>query len=98
MSGISIWVIAAVALVVIIAVVILTKRRNTGPEPTLDPPYNQKKFPDPTAGDPQVVHEADPGDVRYPDGPDNIRNPDVDHQAPGPSTPRSFRSPGPPHE
>ena len=100
MSNTLIWVIVAVVLVIIViaAVVIMKKRSDKGPEPTLDPPYGQKKFPDPTENDPQLVQEAHPDDVWYPDGPENIQNPDVDNMAPGQSTPRNFPPPGPPRQ
>lgn len=100
MSNIMTWVIVAVilAVIVIAAVVIMKNRSPKAPEPTLDPPYGQKKFPDPTVDDPQLVQEARPEDVRYPDGPENIQNPSIDNKAPGQSTPRNFPPPGPPRQ
>lgn len=100
MGGFLFWIVAAVVLVVIVVVVVVVvmQRGNKGPEPTLDPPYGRKDVPDPTEGDPQLVQEADPSDVRYPDGPDNIRNPAVDNKDSGPSAAGNFPPPGPPRE
>lgn len=94
------WIIVGVIVVAIavILIVVMKKRSNKESEPTLDPPYGRKNFPDPTTRDPQVPESVDRGDGRLPTGPDNIRNPDVDNKAPGPSTPRRFQPPGPPRE
>ena len=98
MNGVVLWVVAAAILVVIVVVVVVvvTQRGHKGPEPTLDPPYDRKDVPNPMRDDPQVVHEADPSEVRHPDGPDNIRNPHIENEPPGVSTPRTFPPPGPP--
>ncbi len=95
------WLIGAVvviAIVVIIVVLMSKKSDRNEAEPIPDPPYNRDKVPDPTEDDPQMATQVDAADVRHPDGPDNMRNPDVDHKGAGPSTPGTFPPPGPPRE
>lgn len=98
MSPILIGLIAAVVVIIIIVIIVFAKQRgDSTTEATLDPPYGRKSVPDPTKDDPQLAPEAAPEDVRFPDGPDNIRRPDIDNTSVKP-TPKTFPPPGPPRE
>ncbi len=101
MSGVWVWIIAGivvVALVVIVAVVIAQKRGGTEEEPVADPPYGRRGVDNPTVHDPQLAPGVEPDGARFVEDPDAIRNPKIDGESPGQSTPGSFPPPGPPRE
>ncbi len=101
MSGGLIWVIAAVILVVIgvvIAVVVIANRGKNEREHLVDPPYGRKGVDNPTTHDPQLAPGVEPDGARFVEDPDAIRNPMIDGEPPGQSTPGTFPPPGPPRE
>lgn len=95
------WVIVAVVVValIVIVVVMVTKRRGSGgPDHLVDPPYDRKGIDDPTVDDPQAAPGVHPEDARFVENPDAVRNPMIDDESPGQSTPGTFPPPGPPRE
>ncbi len=106
MSGVWVWIIAGIVVValvvivavVIVAVVIANKRGSTGEEPVVDPPYGRRGVDNPTTDDPQPAPGVEPDGARFVEDPDAIRNPKIDGESPGQSTPGSFPPPGPPRE
>lgn len=100
-GSLIIWVIVAVvvvALIVIVVVVVTKKRGDDGPDHLVDPPYDRKNVDDPTVADPQAAPGVRPEGARFVEDPDAVRNPTIDKEPPGQSTPGTFPPPGPPRE
>ena len=100
-GALILWVIVAivlVALVVIVVVVVTKNRRSAEEEPVVDPPYDRRGFDDPTVDDPQAEQGVHPGGARFVEDPGAVRNPTIDSESAGQSTPGIFPPPRPPRE